>query len=74
MTIKYPIERPYGGSPLSKLRVKRLLLLALSPSAWHKRFYSQYCALINEGLTGWVFGTAYITEEGLAELERLKNE
>jgi len=55
---------------MTKLRKKRLLLLATAPK-WHKRFYSQYCELIYEGLINWTFGYAFLTEKGREELERL---
>lgn len=59
---------------LSKLRKKRLLLIAQSPNCWHKAFYSQYCVLIREGYVGWVLGMAFLTNKGRAYLEELKNE
>lgn len=60
---------------LTPLRRKRLLLLAARPNAWHKRFYSQYCVLIQEGLVSWQLGTAFLTPEGQRELlEILTNE
>lgn len=63
-----------GGKALSSLRRKRLLLLATQPK-WHKRFYSQYCVLIQEGSVGWQLGTAYLTVKGQRELlEILTNE
>lgn len=49
------------------LRKKRLLLLATRP-AHHKRWYSQYCILIREGLVDWSLGTAFLTSEGEKEL------
>ena len=55
---------------ISQLRRKRLLLLAKAPK-WHKRFYHQYYWLINEGLVGWTLGTAFLTEAGEKELDRL---
>ena len=59
---------------MTPLRRKRLLLLATAPK-WHKRFYSQYCTLINEGLVEWCLGTAFLTDKGMNELARLlKNE
>lgn len=58
---------------MTPLRRKRLLLLAQEPK-WHKRFYSQYCVLIEDGLVRWIFGTAFLTESGRKELKRLKNE
>jgi len=58
---------------MTPLRRKRLLLLA-SGSAVHKRFYSQYCKLINEGLVRWVIGHAFLTPKGKLELDRILNE
>lgn len=55
---------------MTPLRVKRLLLLA-KYGGWHKRFYSQYCELIQAGLIQWILGTAFLTEAGEIELERL---
>jgi len=51
-------------------RRRRLLCLAKSPNAWHKRWYSQYCILIGEGLVGWSMGTAYLTDAGREWLRR----
>jgi hypothetical protein len=59
-----------GFRQLTPLRRKRLLLLAQAPKG-HKRFYSQYYTLIKEGLVGWILGTAFLTDEGKAELWRL---
>lgn len=50
------------------LRKKRLLLLATKVKN-HKRFYSQYYILLNEGLVGWTFGFAWLTKEGEAWLQ-----
>lgn len=55
---------------MTPLRRKRLLLLAQA-TKWHKRFYSQYCVLIGEGLVSWQLGTAFLTKEGQEELARL---
>lgn len=65
----YPIKTPDG--PIGELRTKRLLLLAQSPNQWHKRFYHQYYYLCWEGLTGWMLGTAYLTDKGKEELKRI---
>lgn len=67
--ISYPIQTKDG--PISETRVKRLLLLALYPSSWHKRFYHQYYYLCNKGLVDWTLGTAFITDKGERELGRL---
>jgi len=48
---------------MTPLRKKRLLLLATKPHN-HKRWYSQYCTLIGEGLVDWTLGTAYLTPHG----------
>lgn len=48
---------------MTDLRRYRLLLLAGKP-ANHKRWYSQYRQLQDEGLTGWAVGWAYRTESG----------
>ena len=48
---------------MTNLRRKRLLLLATKPKD-HKRFYSQYCILIGEGLVDWCMGTAFLTKLG----------
>ncbi len=53
---------------MDNARRRRLLCLAKSPNAWHKRWYSQYCVLISEGLVGWSMGFAYLTDKGLREL------
>lgn len=58
---------------ISKLRTKRLLMLALRPKR-HKRFYHQYYYLVHEGLVDWNLGTAFLTLEGKFELERLMHE
>lgn len=56
---------------MNELREKRLLLLATTPNAWHKRFYSQYCHLINKGLVRWTLGMAFLTPDGEKRLEEL---
>ena len=56
---------------MTPLRRKRLLLLAQTPNADHKRWYGQYCQLAAEGLTSWAMGTAFLTEKGRKELDRL---
>ena len=53
---------------MSPTRKHRLMLLAQSPNANHKRWYSWYCALNREGLTGWSMGFAYLTDKGLREV------
>jgi hypothetical protein len=59
---------------MNKLREKRLLLLATIPNAGHKRFYSQYCHLINKELVWWGIGTAYLTPDGEKRLKELIDE
>jgi hypothetical protein len=49
---------------MTDLRRKRLLLLARTVNADHKRWYSQYCKLIGEDLVGWTLGMAFITPKG----------
>jgi hypothetical protein len=56
---------------MNELREKRLLLLATTPNAWHKRFYSQYYRLINAGLVYWFVGMASLTPKGEQRLEEL---
>ena len=56
---------------MNPLRKKRLLLLASTPNAWHKRFYSQYIPLITEGLVVWQLGSASLTDQGIQELKKL---
>jgi hypothetical protein len=60
-------KRPTLQGHMTPLRRKRLLLLAQVPHN-HKRWYSQYYHLINEGLVGWQFGTAFLTKEGKKQL------
>lgn len=55
---------------MTELRKKRLLLLAAG-HADHKAWYSSYCELSRQGLTGWILGTAYLLPEGEKELQRL---
>ena len=57
---------------MTPLRKKRLLLIATTPYADHKAWYSQYCKLMAEGLIGWSLGTAFLTDKGKNELEELK--
>jgi hypothetical protein len=59
---------------MNELREKRLLLLATTPNAWHKAFYSQYCHLMRRGLVGWTLGMAYLTPDGEKRLKELTNE
>lgn len=66
--ISYPLQTPDGT--ISKLRVKRLLLLALEPRH-HKQFFQQYYYLINLGLIDWSLGTAFLTTAGQRELMEL---
>ena len=40
------------------------MLLAQTPNANHKRWYSWYCDLMLEGLVAWQLGTAFLTEDG----------
>lgn len=56
---------------MTRLRRKRLLILATTANADHKRWFSQYCELIGEGLVGWVLGMAYLTDKGRDELRGL---
>lgn len=56
---------------MTPLRMKRLLMLAQIPSGNHKRWYSSYCELQRQGLTGWTFGMAFLTEEGVRRLSWL---
>jgi hypothetical protein len=56
---------------MSPLRKKRLLILAQYGGGDHKRFYSQYCQLMSEGLVRWVIGMAFITPKGSDVLKRL---
>lgn len=74
--ILYPIIG-YGNVPnehINKTKCRRLLLLAQSPNHWHKRFYHLYYHLVQEGLVRWVLGTAFLTPEGVEELNRLNKE
>jgi len=57
---------------LTRLRKKRLLLLARDGGD-HKRWYSQYCELIKEGLITWQIGIAFLTDEGAIELYEMEN-
>jgi hypothetical protein len=57
---------------MTPLRRKRLLILASTANADHKRWYSQYLVLICEGLCGWVLGMAYLTDKGRAELDAMR--
>ena len=66
------INTPEG--PISPLRLKRLLILARTPKAWHKRFYHQYYYLIYAGIVGWELGTAYLTEYGHNLLKEMLEE
>lgn len=66
--ISYPIKTNDGE--ISRLRCKRLLLLATQPKN-HKRFYHQYYYLVRLGLVGWVIGSAYLTTDGQRELLEL---
>lgn len=53
---------------MSPTRKHRLLLLAQSPNANHKRWYSWYCQLRDDGLVGWQVGCAFLTDKGKREL------
>ena len=69
--VDYPIKCWYDDrEDISELRTKRLLLIAQRPM-WHKRFYHQYYYLVHEGLIDWVLGTAFLTQKGKKELDRL---
>jgi len=57
---------------LTRLRKKRLLLLARDGGD-HKRWYSQYCELMKEGLITWQIGSAFLTDEGAIELYEMEN-
>lgn len=59
---------------ITPLRRKRLLLLAKKAGGNHKAYYSQFCVLNREGLTGWAFGMAYLTEKGEKELDVLQRD
>jgi hypothetical protein len=61
---------------MNELREKRLLLLATTPNAWHKAFYSQYCHLMRRGLVRGDDdeGPAFLTPEGEKRLEELIGE
>lgn len=56
---------------MNQTRKIRLLKLAKTPKANHKRWYSQYCVLIKEGLVGWSLGMAYLTPTGEYQLSML---
>jgi len=58
---------------MTRLRKKRLLLLARHGGD-HKRWYSQYCELINQGLVQWALGTAFLTDDGAIELFEMETE
>lgn len=58
---------------MTRLRKKRLLLLARHGGD-HKRWYSQYCKLQNEGLVKWALGHAFITDDGKIELYELEKQ
>lgn len=71
--VEYPIKCWHQKDEyISELRCKRLLLLAQRPM-WHKRFYHHYYYLVYEGLINWHFGTAFLTDKGKKELDRLMN-
>lgn len=53
---------------MTPTRKHRLLLIAQTTNANQKRWYSQYCKLNRDGLTGWQLGSAYLTEKGKREL------
>jgi hypothetical protein len=57
---------------MTRLRKKRLLLLARDGGD-HKRWYSQYCKLMKEGLITWQIGIAFLTDEGAIELYEMEN-
>ena len=56
---------------MTPTRKRRLLCLATTPNAWHKRWYSQYCELMAEGLVDWQLGHAFLTDKGRDELRGL---
>jgi len=58
---------------MTRLRKKRLLLLARHGGD-HKRWYSQYCELINQGLVKWALGAAFLTDDGAIELFEMETE
>ena len=58
---------------VTRLRKKRLLLLARHGGD-HKRWYSQYCKLINEDLIIWQLGTAFLTDDGAIELYEMEKQ
>jgi hypothetical protein len=58
---------------LTRLRKKRLLLLS-KYGGDHKRWYSQYCELMKEGLVNWMLGSAILTIEGQIELYEMEIE
>jgi hypothetical protein len=58
---------------ISRLRKKRLLYLARHGGD-HKRWYSQYCELIKQGLVTWTLGMAFLTDDGAIELYELERE
>ena len=58
---------------VTRLRKKRLLLLARHGGD-HKRWYSQYCKLINEDLITWQLGTALLTVDGAIELYEMEKQ
>ena len=55
---------------MTSLRRKRLLMLARKPMD-HKRWYSQYCKLVSEGLVSWQLGFAFLTPLGEEHLKLL---
>ena len=69
MTVRYPLRTPDG--PISKLRTKRLLQVAAGMGDC-KRFYHQYIYLVRAGFVVWALGHAYLTLEGVNELDRLE--
>ena len=63
------------GEPpnISKLRLKRLLILAENPRN-HKRWFKYYYWLDRWGYVEWAFGHAFITDAGMDVLEELQCE
>jgi len=57
---------------MTSLRKKRLLLLARHGGN-HKRWYREYCKLVNEGLVTWQLGFAALTFYGIHELYKMEN-
>ena len=63
--------KDYGIKKITRLRKKRLLLLAKHRGDC-KSYYSQYLQLMNEGLVTWSLGMAFLTDDGKIELYELE--